>query len=69
VNKLPNTDLIFKIAGLAIIVSVLHAVVKQAGKEEYAWLITLTGVVIVLSMVMGLVADFFQAVKSTFNLP
>ncbi len=66
---MPNTDLIFKIAGLAIIVSVLHAVVKQAGKEEYAWLITLTGVVIVLSMVMGLVADFFQAVKSTFNLP
>jgi len=66
---LPNTDLIFKIAGLAIIVSVLHAVVKQAGKEEYAWLITLTGVVIVLSMVLGLVADFFQAVKSTFNLP
>ncbi|HAF67020.1 MAG: stage III sporulation protein AC [Bacillota bacterium] len=66
---MPNTDLIFKIAGLAIIVSVLHAVVKQAGKEEYAWLITLTGVVIVLSMVLGLVADFFQAVKSTFNLP
>lgn len=66
---MPNTDLIFKIAGLAIIVSVLHAVVKQAGKEEYAWLITLAGVVIVLSMVLGLVADFFQAVKSTFNLP
>ncbi|HHY17187.1 MAG TPA: stage III sporulation protein AC [Firmicutes bacterium] len=64
-----NTELIFKIAGLAIIVSVLHAVVKQAGKEEYAWLITLTGVIIVLSMVMGLVADFFQAVKSTFQLP
>jgi stage III sporulation protein AC len=69
VKELPNTDLIFKIAGLAIIVSVLHAVVKQAGKEEYAWLITLTGVVIVLYMVMGLVADFFQAVKSTFSLP
>ncbi len=64
-----NTDLIFKIAGLAIIVSVLHAVVKQAGKEEYAWLITLTGVIIVLSMVIGLIADFFQAVKSTFQLP
>lgn len=68
-DKLLNTDLIFKIAGLAIIVSVLHAVVKQAGKEEYAWLITLTGVIIVLSMVIGLIADFFQAVKSTFQLP
>ncbi len=64
-----NIDLIFKIAGLAIIVSVLHAVVKQAGKEEYAWLITLTGVIIVLSMVMGLVADFFQTVRATFYLP
>lgn len=67
-SELLNTDLIFKIAGLAIIVSVLHAIVKQAGKEEYAWLITLTGVIIVLSMVMRVVADFFQAVKSTFHL-
>ena len=61
-HELPNTDVIFKVR-LAIIVSVLHAVVKQAGKEE-AWLITLTGVVIVLSMA-GFVADLFQAVKST----
>ena len=35
-----GVDLIFKIAGVAIIVSVLHSVIKQAGKEEYAWLIT-----------------------------
>lgn len=64
-----GTDLIFKIAGIAIIVSVLHSVIKQAGKEEYAWLVTLTGIVVVLTMVIRLVADFFQAVKAAFNLP
>lgn len=64
-----GADLIFKIAGIAIIVSVLHSVIKQAGKEEYAWLVTLTGIVIVLSLVTNLVADFFQAVKATFQLP
>ncbi|MGI6631654.1 MAG: stage III sporulation protein AC [Bacillota bacterium] len=64
-----SVDLIFKIAGLAIIVSVLHSVLKQAGKEEYAWLVTLTGIIIVLTLVTGLVADFFQSVRSTFQLP
>lgn len=62
-------DLVFKIAGIAIIVSVLHSVVKQAGKEEYAWLITIAGIVTVLTLVTKLVADFFQSVRSTFYLP
>jgi len=64
-----SADLIFKIAGLAIIVSVLHSVIKQAGKEEYAWLVTVTGIVVVLTMVTRLISDFFSAVKSTFMLP
>jgi len=64
-----DVDLIFKIAGIAIIVSVLHSVVKQAGKEEYAWLITLTGVVVVLSMVSKLIWDFFSTIKVMFQLP
>ena len=64
-----SADLIFKIAGLAIIVSVLHSVIKQAGKEEYAWLVTLTGIIVVLTLVTRLVSDFFQSVKATFLLP
>ncbi|MGI6642699.1 MAG: stage III sporulation protein AC [Bacillota bacterium] len=64
-----SVDLIFKIAGIAIIVSVLHSVIKQSGKEEYAWMVTLTGVLVVLTLVVRLIADFFQAVKTTFQLP
>ncbi len=64
-----DVDLIFKIAGIAIIVSVLHSVIKQAGKEEYAWLITLTGVVVVLTMVTKLIWDFFSTIRVMFQLP
>ncbi|MBE3520071.1 MAG: stage III sporulation protein AC [Firmicutes bacterium] len=64
-----DVDLIFKIAGIAIIVSVLHSVIKQAGKEEYAWLITLTGVVVVLTMVTRLIWDFFSTIRVMFQLP
>ncbi|HHY34182.1 MAG TPA: stage III sporulation protein AC [Firmicutes bacterium] len=64
-----DVDLIFKIAGIAIVVSVLHSVIKQAGKEEYAWLITLTGVVVVLTMVTKLIWDFFSTIRVMFQLP
>lgn len=64
-----DVDLIFKIAGIAIIVSVLHSVIRQAGKEEYAWLITLTGVVVVLTMVTKLIWDFFSSIRVMFQLP
>ncbi|HHW27822.1 MAG TPA: stage III sporulation protein AC [Firmicutes bacterium] len=64
-----SADLIFKIAGIAMIVSVIHSVIKQAGKDEYLWMVTLTGVVLVLSLVINVVADFFRAVRTTFQLP
>ncbi len=64
-----GADLIFKIAGIAMLVSVIHSVIKQAGKEEYAWMVTLIGVVVVLTLVIDVVADFFQAVRTVFQLP
>jgi stage III sporulation protein AC len=64
-----SADLIFKIAGIAMIVSVIHSVIKQAGKDEYAWMVTLTGVILVLTLVVNVVADFFRAVRTTFQLP
>ncbi len=63
-----NIDLVFQIAGLAIIVSVLHTLLKQAGKEEYAWLITLVGIVLVLGIVVRVISDFFTAVRAMFHL-
>lgn len=60
-------DLVFKIAGIGIIVSVLHTVLKQAGKEEHAHLLTLVGVMIVLVMVIRLVVNLFDTVRTMFR--
>jgi stage III sporulation protein AC len=63
-----NLDMVFRIAGIAILVAVIHSVLKQAGKEEYAWMLTVTGIVIVLIWVVQLVGDLFEKVRTIFRL-
>jgi stage III sporulation protein AC len=63
-----SIDLIFKIAAIGVLVSVLGQVLSRAGREDMAMLTTLTGLIIVLLMVVNLVSDFFASVKSIFNL-
>ncbi len=61
-------DLIFKVAGLGILISILHMVLKQANKEEYAQLLTLVGVIIVFTVVVQLIGELFDSVKGVFGL-
>lgn len=63
-----DVDIIFKIAGLGIVVGVLHTVLAKSGKEEFAYLTTLVGIVIVLGVVVNLVAKLFDNVKVLFRL-
>ncbi len=63
-----NIDLLFKIAGIGIFISVLNIVLKQADKQEQAQMLTLVGVVIVLLMVLQLINDLFNSIKTIFNL-
>lgn len=63
-----NIDLIFRIAGIGIFISVLNIVLKQAGKEEQAQMLTLAGVVVVLLMVIQLINELFSNIKTIFNL-
>lgn len=61
-------DLLFKIAGIGIFISVLNIVLKQAEKQEQAQMLTLVGVVIVLLMVLQLINELFQTMRTIFNL-
>lgn len=63
-----SVDLIFKIAGVGILVAVLNTILKHAGKEEQGQLITLAGLAIVFIWVIQLLADLFDQVKSVFKL-
>ena len=63
-----DVDLIFKVAAIGIIVTVLNQVLVRSGREEQAMLTTLTGLVVVLLMVVNVIADLFTTVKSVFGL-
>ena len=60
--------MIFKIAAIGIIVSILNQVLSKSGREEQATMTTLTGLVVVLMLVAQKIADLFSLVKSLFNL-
>lgn len=63
-----NVDLLFKIAGIGIIISVLSIVLEQANKKEQGQLMTLVGVVIVLMLVVRLISELFDSVKTMLQL-
>lgn len=61
-------DLIFKIAAIGILISVLNQVLIRAGREEQAMLTTLAGLVVVLLMVIQQIDLLFDTVKDIFDL-
>ncbi len=63
-----NVDLIFKIAAVGILVSVLNQVLVRSGRDEQATMVTLTALVVVLMMVVQEIAQLFTLVKSLFGL-
>ena len=62
-----NVDLIFKIAAIGILVSVLNQVLTRSGRDEQATMTTLAGLVVVLMMVVQEISDLFDLIKSLFD--
>lgn len=62
-----EVDLIFKIAAVGIIVSILNQVLVRSGREEQATMTTLAGLVVVLLIVVQKIAQLFDLVKSLFH--
>ncbi|MBQ8123299.1 MAG: stage III sporulation protein AC [Ruminococcus sp.] len=63
-----DIDLIYKIAGVGIIVSVLSLVLKRAEREEQAMMTTLAGLIVVLVLIVQEIGDLFEQVKTVFGL-
>jgi stage III sporulation protein AC len=62
-----NIDLIFRIAAIGILVSVLNAVLKKSDREEMAMMTSLAGLIIVLIMVIREIVKLFDEVKTIFR--
>lgn len=63
-----EVGLIFKIAAVGILVSVIYQVLKHSGREEQAFLTTLAGLVLVLYWVIPYIKELFQTIKDMFSL-
>lgn len=63
-----DIELIFKVAGVGIIVAVLNVLLKKAERDEQALMTTLAGLVVVLMMMIQEIAELFDTVRSAFGI-
>ena len=63
-----DVDLIFKIAAIGILVSVLNQVLTRSGRDEMATMTTLVALVVVLMIVVQEISNLFDLVKNLFGL-
>lgn len=61
-------ELIFKIGAVGIIVSLLNQVLKHSGREDQAYLVSLAGLIIVLSWIIPNVYELFQLINRLFSM-
>lgn len=60
-------ELVFKIAGVGIIVAVLNMVLKKADREEYGMIVTIAGLIVVLMMIINEISVLFETVRTVFG--
>ena len=63
-----DVDLIFRIAGVGIVVAVLNQLLMRSGREEQALLTTIAGLVVVLYVLAKEIGNLFEVIKQIFNL-
>ena len=63
-----TVDIIFKIAAIGILITVITQVLKKSDRDDIATLVSLVGIVIVLTLVINMVSELFDNVKNIFYL-
>lgn len=63
-----GVSLIFKIAAVGILVTILNQVLKHSGREEHAFLISLAGLILVLTWLVPYIYNLFVMVQEMFSL-
>lgn len=63
-----EVSLIFKIAAVGILVSVISQILKHSGREEQAFLTSLAGLILVLYWIIPYISDLFESIKRLFDL-
>ena len=62
-----DISLILKVAGVGILVSAAHQLLTKSGRDEQAMLLSVSGIIIVLLMLVGEMSELFDTIKSVFG--
>ncbi|MBE6538214.1 MAG: stage III sporulation protein AC [Ruminococcaceae bacterium] len=63
-----DVSLVLKVAGMGVLVSAAVQILSKTGRDEQAVMVTVTGIVVVLLMLVGEVGTLFETVRSVFGL-
>ena len=62
-----DVTIIFKIAAIGILITVITQVLKKSDRDDIATLVALAGLVIVLTLVIGMISELFSAIRTFFD--
>ena len=63
-----SVSLIFRIAAVGILITILSQILKHSGREEHAFLISLAGLILVLTWIVPYIDDLFTMIQNLFEL-
>ena len=63
-----DVDLIFKIAAIGIVVSVIYRLLVQSGRDEQALMVTIAGLIVVMIIIVEQIHELFGTIKNLFEL-
>ena len=63
-----DISIIYKIAAMGIIVTVVCQILKKSDRDDIAMFVSIIGVILVLAVVVGMIGDLFTQIKDTFEL-
>ena len=63
-----DINILFKIAGIGILIAVVHQILSKAGREDQAMMVSMCGMIIVLTMVVKEISTLFNTVRTIFGL-
>lgn len=63
-----DVTLLFKIAGVGFLIAVAHQILQKSGRDEMALLLSLSGIVAVLFLLVGKIGELFGEIRMVFGL-
>ena len=63
-----DISVLFQIAAIGILITVITQVLKKSDRDDIATLVALAGLIIVLTLVIHMISDLFETIKTIFYL-